>query len=199
MLIIRLLNRLIQSQLIDKSSNKISVQVTGKKIIKFADLFASGVLKGLFENISDEPVNIVNAKVIAEEKGIKVDVITSSENSHYANSITVVIEQDGAKKLVTGTVLDDSLRIVSIDGFNLEFKPEGNLLFYNNNDTPGILSKVSSVLAENKINIAGLTLGRTGLGEEAITIISCDQEIDNNTLDQVAELKFVSNVRVVRL
>ena len=190
---------LIQSQLIDKSSNKISVQVTGKKIIKFADLFASGVLKGLFENISDEPVNIVNAKVIAEEKGIKVDVITSSENSHYANSITVVIEQDGAKKLVTGTVLDDSLRIVSIDGFNLEFKPEGNLLFYNNNDTPGILSKVSSVLAENKINIAGLTLGRTGLGEEAITIISCDQEIDNNTLEQVAELKFVSNVRVVRL
>ncbi len=190
---------LIQSQLIDKSSNKITVQVTGKKIVKYSDLFVSSALKGLLENISDEPINIVNANVIAEEKGIKVEVVTSSENTYYANSITVEIENNGIKKLVTGTVLDESLRIVRIDGFNLEFKPEGNLLFYNNIDTPGILSKVSSVLSTNNINIAGLTLGRTGLGEEAITIISCDQEIDNITLEKVSELEFVSNVKVVRL
>ena len=106
--------------------------------------------------------------------------ITSSENSYYANSITVSIELNNSKKVVTGTVLDESLRIVRIDGFNLEFKPEGNLLIYNNLDKPGVLSKVSSVLSSNNINIAGLTLGRTGLGKEAITVISCDEEIDNN-------------------
>lgn len=190
---------LIQSQLIEKSSNKITVQVNGKKIIKYSDLFVAGVLKGLLENISEEPVNIVNSKVIADEKGIKVDVITSSENSYYANSITVSIELNNSKKVVTGTVLDESLRIVRIDGFNLEFKPEGNLLIYNNLDKPGVLSKVSSVLSSNNINIAGLTLGRTGLGKEAITVISCDEDIDNKTIESVAKLQFVENVMVVRL
>ena len=108
-----------------------------------------------------------------------MDEIISTENKDYLNLIeTKIVTNSGGWKF-SGTVFgSNELRIVEINNYPVEFKPEGNILIYRNIDKPGMLASVSRELSLSNINIASLSLGRKSEGDYALTIVNIDSQIN---------------------
>jgi D-3-phosphoglycerate dehydrogenase len=116
------------------------------------------------------------------------------------NLLSVEFLSEKERKSFAGTVFgSNEIRIVKIDNYFLEVKPEGNLLFYSNIDKPGMLAAVGQVLSDAKINIAGLSLGRLEAGKEALSVMNVDSQIDEKVLRQVSMINGVTNVYSVRV
>jgi D-3-phosphoglycerate dehydrogenase len=132
--------------------------------------------------------------------GIKINETKSDENLNYINLLSVEFISEKEKRFFAGTVFgSNEIRIVKMDDYLLEVKPEGNLLLYLNIDKPGMIAAVGKILSEAEINIAGLSLGRLEAGKEALTVINVDNQIEENTLTQISQIEGVKNVYSVHL
>lgn len=151
-----------------------------KSMLTFAIV---GVLK---ESLGDK-INYVNAQFIADEKGILTDTTIVPE-SGYKNKITVKITTDQGITSVSGTVFNEAeQRIVNINGFKTDFKPKGKMIIFKNSDVPGVIAKISAILAEEKINIADFRLGRDDHGF-ALAVVLVDEKVSKETLNKLNEL-----------
>lgn len=188
------------AQLMKGQLRKLSVVTRGDFLVHSSELFSAAVLKGVLSRLMSEPVNLINAPVIAKELGVALVEEKESEHEVYTHLLTVEYETSDEKRRLSGTVFGHSrLKVVRIDDFHLEMTPEGILLFYKNIDRPGMLATVGSILAQAGINIAGLSLGRDQPGQRALTIINVDQEIPLPVIKQLETIDGVFDVRVVRL
>jgi D-3-phosphoglycerate dehydrogenase len=88
-------------------------------------------------------------------------------------------------------------RLVGLDEFRFEVRPEGHLLFYRNEDRPGVVAAVSARLADAGVNIAGLALGREKPGGTALTVMTTDDPLTPEVLASVATIEGVRDVRAV--
>ncbi len=174
----------------------IEVSVSGLLLKDSFAALGSAVLKGLFEKTLFESVNYLNASPIARERGIDLEFRTQENHPTYSHVLKVSYTTDKETKYFSGTVFgNEDIRIVEMDGFFVEMRPEGNLLFYSNIDKPGMLASVSNLLAKADINIARLSLGRYGAGKEALTIISTDNTLSDAILKEISTLAGVTEVR----
>ena len=171
------------AQLAKDKPKQLKVSLSGDLLAKSEGLISIAVLKGYLSRLINDPVNLINASFMAKEYGLAYSEIVSTEKSDYANQVTVTLTSEAEQHSISGTVFGaNDFRIVHIDKFKMEIKPEGNMLFYSNTDKPGMLASVGKVLSEANINIAGLSLGRLGEGLEALTIVSVDGAIDKSTV-----------------
>ena len=92
-----------------------------------------------------------------------------------------------------------TIRLVMMDGFRFELNPEGYLLIYTNVDKPGMLASVGSILAAHNVNIAGVSLGRSALGANALTLMNIDSDVPSKAMQELVQVAGVSDVIVVRL
>jgi D-3-phosphoglycerate dehydrogenase len=156
----------------------------------------AAVLKSILEKIMFEPVNYLNAPVIAKEKGVTLELRNEDAHPTYAHVLSVHYRTEKESKSFSGTMFGVAdIRIVGMDGFFVDVKPEGHLLFYSNIDRPGMVASVTSVLAKARINIARLSLGRYGEGKEALTVVATDNPISDAVLKEISTLEGVSDVR----
>ncbi len=164
------------SQLNKEHLKNLNINLSGQFLHTYSEILSKSFLKGFLSKKIAEPVNLVNAKLFSEERGIILNEIKSNENENYKNLITVEFIGEVSRRLITGTVFGkEEIRIEKIDAYRVELRPEGNMLFYRNIDKPGMLSSVVRMLSDEHINIAGLSLGRQENGREALTIISTDE------------------------
>ncbi|MGA9294144.1 MAG: phosphoglycerate dehydrogenase [Ignavibacteriaceae bacterium] len=190
----------LHAQLIQGQLKKIDINYSGQLLHSSTTLLSTAVLKGFLSKMLSEGVNLINAPFLAKEMGIVINETKSGANSTYTNLMTVEFTSDKEKRSFAGTVIgNNELRIVNIDNYLLELKPEGNLLFYSNIDRPGILATVSKILAEENINIAGLSLGRNEIGKEALTVINVDSEIDKKSIEAISAIGGVNKVFAVKV
>lgn len=190
----------LQSQLLRNQLLKINITYCGEMLRSSSSILTSSLLKGFLKGRRTETINIVNALLFAREMGI--DIVEKSTVSHgvYKNLITAECCTDEGSKLIAGTVFgNNEIRIVQIDEYHLELKPEGNLIFYANFDKPGMLASVSKVLSDSNINIGGLSLGRIEAGKYALTIINIDNEHNSDVINQISAINGVENVCAVRM
>ena len=158
------------------------------------------MLKGLLTPILAENVNYVNAPVLAKERGIKVTESKSSTSDHYSNLLQVEVRTDKKQSRVAGTVISrEDTRIVTIDSFNVEAVPDGYLLLISNNDVPGIVGQIGTLLGNNKVNIAGMTLGRDVPGGHAKTLLKIDSAITDDLMRQIKQAKNILDAKLIRL
>ena len=119
------------------------------------------MLKGYLRNYSDEAVNLINARYLADFRGLKVKEVISKDSKTYSDLMRIKIQGKSNFKDFAATQFGDGdYRIVEIDGFGIELSLEGIVVLYKNIDKPGMLAAVSSAMAERNINIAALSLGR---------------------------------------
>lgn len=112
------------------------------------ELMTAAVLKGALSRLILEPVNLINAPVIAREMGLAVDEQRESDNPSYTHLLTVRYETQKESRRFAGTVFGSAhTRIVRIDDFHFEVNPDGYLLFCANIDRPGMLASVGATLA----------------------------------------------------
>jgi D-3-phosphoglycerate dehydrogenase / 2-oxoglutarate reductase len=190
----------LHAQLIKGQLKQININYSGELLHSSTALLSTAVLKGFLSRKVTEVVNLINAPYLAKGMGIVVNETKSGANSNYTNLMTVEFVTEKEKHSLAGTVFgNNEIRIVYVDEFHLELKPEGFMLFYSNIDKPGVLATVGKILAEANINIAGLSLGRNGIGKEALTVINVDSEIDSKSAEAISAIKGVHNVYAVKL
>ena len=183
------------SQVRRGSLKKITIVCNGEVISDSLKILSTALLKGFLSEELDEPVNFINANVLAEELGIVLQEIISSDRKEYPNLIHASIETDSSKWQFAGTVFNNNEpRIVALNNYPVEFKPEGNILIYKNIDKPGMLASVSGELASSNINIANLSLGRVVEGDTAITVINLDSSISEELKKSISLIEGIEEV-----
>jgi D-3-phosphoglycerate dehydrogenase len=156
------------------------------------------VLKGLLETVTDR-VNMVNAPVIARERGIKVVESKASRTDDYASTIRTRV-RGCVDRLIVGAVFHGTQpRIVRIDDFMLEAIPEGPTLFLTNHDRPGVVGMVGTILGEASINIARMQLALVPERGEAAMLVNIDQVPGADVLERLRSLPNMIAVQLVEL
>lgn len=190
----------VASQVTDGQLRGVTIGCYGETARRYAEVLSVAALRGLLSRWSDEPVNLINAPVIARDLGLRVEEQRHSEPADFTNLVEVAVETDAGRRSVRGTVLGrDDVRLVGLDRFRFEAKPEGHLLLYQNVDRPGMLATVGGILAEAGINIASLALGRERPGETALTVICVDDPVPADVVERVRGIEGVADVRVVQV
>lgn len=147
----------------------------------------AGVLKPMLEG-----VNIVNAPVIARERGIAIVETTREDAEAYDSIVRLRITSESQTRSVSGTVFGGAPRIVEIKGVEMEASFAPHMLYTTNEDKPGYIGALGKTLGEAGVNIATFNLGRAGPGEGAIALIAVDDPITDETLEKVRALPHVT-------
>ncbi|MBI2822894.1 MAG: phosphoglycerate dehydrogenase [Acidobacteria bacterium] len=161
---------------------------------------SSCILKGLFQAMGIEGVNMINALHEARERRILITETSSSRERGLKNLISVQLRNETQMEWVEGALLHrGNLRLVSVDGIGLD-SPLGNfLLFVRNQDQPGVIGQVGTMLGNNGINIASFTLGRHEARGEAIGVVNTDSAVSPELLRKIQALAAVQYAATVRL
>jgi D-3-phosphoglycerate dehydrogenase len=157
-------------------------------------------IKGFLNPILLETVNFVNAPVIAKERGIEVKETKSSDEGDYQSMIALRLKAKGKESYFAGTLFSKKdPRIVYIDNFKVEIVPEGELLFLYNNDKPGVIGNIGTLLGKNNINIARMHFGRESQGGMAISVVSIDTHASPEVINQIRKLPNILSVKQITL
>jgi D-3-phosphoglycerate dehydrogenase len=161
------------------------------------DMLASAVLVGLFRTMLSGGVTAVNAKAVAAERGIEVIESTSSRLRNFTSLLSVKLHTSEGERWVEGTIFEHGgPRLVLVDGVPVEAPLSGTQIILTNNDQPGVIGAVGTVLGKHGINIANFALGRSDEG--ALGVVSVD-EADKVTPTVLAELWAIPAVRSASL
>ena len=177
----------MQGQLSGGDVERITVEFRGEVASHTTSPLTSAVLKGIMESFgSAGSVNFVNAPVLAQERGIGIDELRSSEPEDYTSLISVIFQYGERRRVVSGTLFGKrDPRIVRFDDYVLDAVPEGHMLFYLNDDVPGIIGRIGTLLGTHDVNIAQLSLGRDAQGASALTVFNLDSRISDELLAQI--------------
>jgi len=178
-------------------SIKIITQGDIKDYIDSLATFATvGVLK---ESLADQ-INYVNAEYVAKDRGIDIKKDSRSAVSGFKNLLTVKLTTNNGNTIkISGTVLDETIqRIIEIDEHTLDLEPKGKLILFKNNDEPGVIGSVGSIIAKHNINISDFRLGRNN-SKEALAVIKVDEDITKELLDELSKLPACISVRTAIL
>ncbi len=187
------------AQIIEGKILKIRINHYGELLSESNGLISSSVTKGFLLKRQIESVNLINASFFAREAGVVVEEIYLVSHPDYTNYLSVEFISEKETATSGGAVLGNSaLRIVSVNNYRIEFAPQGDLLVYTNDDRPGRLASVSNLLAENNINVGGVSLGRTRVGEEALTIICMDGEPGKGLIGRISQINGLKRVFPVK-
>ncbi|MBS3808695.1 MAG: phosphoglycerate dehydrogenase [Desulfobacterales bacterium] len=147
----------------------------------------TAVLCGMLEPLVLDDVNAVNAPYLAKEKGIKVLESSSGDAQEFINLITVTVKTEKETNVVSGTLFGKSdPRIVRINDFRLEMRPEGYLTLIQNMDIPGEIGSIGTILGDSKINIARMTVGQEEPeGERNIVFLRTDTPLTKDVLQRL--------------
>ncbi len=158
------------------------------------------ILKGILTPMVGENVNYVNASLIAAERGVKVVEAKASRMEEFADLLSVEIQSGGTTLTLQGTLsARREPRIVKIDHYFVEVTLEGYLLVIKNQDKPGLIGQLGTLLGKSKINIAGMSNGRDRPGGTAITLVSIDNSVPPHVLGQVKKLQHVLDAKSITL
>jgi D-3-phosphoglycerate dehydrogenase len=145
-------------------------------------------------------VTLVNARSVAAERGLEVLESTSSARVAFSNLMVLRLKTSDSDVSVAGTLFGrNHLRLVDVDGVEVDAIPQGHLLLIKNDDTPGVVGHLGTLLGERAINIARMTVGRKPGSGRAVMLIEVDQEIAPDSLAAVRHVPGVREARALRL
>ncbi len=153
--------------------------------------------KGVLSPVLTE-VNYVNAPFLIKQRGISVTETKSDSLADFANLMSVTVITDKGETIIAGTTFGKKdIRIVRINQLHLNATPEGYILLIYNRDQPGMIGLIGTILGEHDINIADMTVGRSVIGEFALTLINVDSLVPRNVINTIAaqdKIDFVKQV-----
>jgi D-3-phosphoglycerate dehydrogenase len=145
-------------------------------------------------------VNYVNAPLIAKDRGVEVKVSKSSGTTEYTSLITIKVKAGGKDSAVYGTLNSKKEpRIVQVDNFPMETVPDGDMLVLMNNDKPGVIGGIGTLLGQNGINIARMQFGRETQGGRAMSVVSVDSAVPEDVMEKIKKLPNVLSVKQIRI
>ncbi len=160
----------------------------------------AAIIGGLLNQISEEHVNVVNAEIIAERRGLQLKQVTSPSHELYANLVTVRLGSGDQQTAVSGTIAHDGAHIVSIDGYWVDVPPsEGYVLLCENEDRPGMIGTVGTLMGEFGVNISYMNVGRHEKSGVALMVLALDDPLTAEQLDSVRAVEGIQAARLAQL
>jgi len=159
------------------------------------------VLKGALGVVVDEPVSFVNAPQIAASRGLQVSETTSSASLDYRNLVTLRGRLDGRDFHVAGTLFGrrDASRIVGIQDHAVDVRPTGHFIVVTNNDAPGMIGRVGTIVGEAGINISDMDVGISDALSSALMVITCDAEVPASVVEAIRATTGVIDAKAIDL
>ncbi|MBM4269763.1 MAG: phosphoglycerate dehydrogenase [Deltaproteobacteria bacterium] len=179
----------------------VEIEYRGDVVERGSKTVTAAVLRGLLVPILGDDLNYVSAPVIARERGISVRETVSAQPSDFRNRIGVSVRfASEARHEVAGAVFGGRiLRLVKINDFFLEAVPDGYILMLHNRDVPGVVGQVGTLLGRNRVNIAGLELGREKIGGRAVSLFHVDEPVPDSALAELRQMPEVLSAALIRL
>ncbi|MDA0720607.1 MAG: phosphoglycerate dehydrogenase [Proteobacteria bacterium] len=151
----------------------------------------AGIMKA-----TNPDVNMVSAPVIAKERGVKISTTKQDQSGAFEGYIKVTVVTESRERSIAGTVFNDGKpRFIQIKGINIDAEVGENMVYTTNNDVPGIIGVLGSILGANNVNIANFTLGRAEAKGEAIALLYLDEPLPAKA---IAELEGTGKFKQVK-
>src|SRR6056297_427626 len=167
----------IATQLLDERISSIEVHYEGDIAEEDVELVTASAQKGVFQPLEWQ-VNAVNAPQIAEERGVEVTESKTRQTEDFQSLVRVTVAGDDESISVEGTLFaDEDPRIVRVDDYRIDAIPHGHMLVARNEDAPGVIGFIGTVLGDHGVNIAGMFNAREAIGGEALTVYNVDNDV----------------------
>ncbi len=188
------------AQLIEGNIKSIAIEYSGEVTKYNLKILTIAAVKGVLYPALGDTINYVNAVPLAKERGIEVIEKTTTIKSDYPNLISVTVQTDKEKRNVFGTIsINKQARIVMVDKFEVEIVPEKNILVYKNEDRPGVIGRIGTVLGANNINIASFALGRHKEEKVALGIVTVDNEVSQDVVTSIKNMEGILDIKYIIL
>lgn len=155
------------------------------------------LMKGLLAPLLAD-VNMINAPLIASERGIKVREAKTSDAGEYHTRVVLTVTTESQTRSISGTLFNEEPRIISIKGIHIDARLGPNMLYITNSDKPGFIGALGTLLGDAGINIATFNLGRSEQGGDAIALIEIDEEPSKDVIARIRNLDHVIQVVPMR-
>ncbi len=156
-----------------------------------------GVIAGILRKANPD-VNMVSAPVIAKERGVHVSTTKQDRSGTFEGYVKVTIVTDKRERSVAGTVFSDGKpRFIQIKGINIDAEIGEHMVYTTNEDVPGIIGKLGTIMGENDVNIANFTLGRDNRAGEAIAILYVDDAVPEAVLQKLRDTGLFRQVKAL--
>ncbi len=153
----------------------------------------TGLLRPQLEN-----VNMVNAPILARERGVEVAEVKHDRDSDYQTQITITVTTERRTRSISGTLFGGKhSRLVNIKGIEIEAEFAPHMLYITNQDKPGFIGRLGALLGDAGVNIATFHLGRDKPGGEAIALVAVDQALDAALVERIAALQGVTQAKAL--
>ena len=191
------------AQLAAGRTHAVGIRYYGPLVSARAEMLASAVVAGVLQPLLSSGVTIVNARSVAVQRGIEIVETRSSRPRDFTNLLSVKLHTSEGERWVEGTVFEPGIpRLVSVDGVEIEAPLEGTLIVVTNNDQPGVIGEIGTILGRHGINIANFALGRGPAG--AVGLVKIDEPTTDDgslrrALEEIRAAKAVRGAALVRV
>ena len=189
---------------LNKAGNVKSAVVSyrGEAASKKTKLITNAFACGLLEEDMDDAVNIVNAEVMARERGIEITETSSKETSDFFTVIQATVTTDQGELTASGTIFGKKfLRLVRLGQFTIDAYLDGQMLIYRHRDVPGLIGYIGGICGEHQVNIAHMALGRLQdcPGGDSVAILNLDNIPTSAVIEEIKKHPEVTGVDLVKL
>ena len=192
----------LQGQLAEGALSAVEMIYAGQLAEEDARLLTPAFLMGLLQPILDEPVNLVNAALVAQSRGIRVVESRSRDTEDYVSLITSRVTAARGERLIAGSLFGRSEpRIVRMDHYRVDFVPSGFMLVSMHIDKPGMIGRVGMLLGQHQINIAAMHVGREQEkpGGPSVMVLALDNAVPPDVLDELRKVDGITSATLVEL
>ncbi len=183
-----------------KRIDEIGIRYYGDLALLDCKPISNYILKAILKPVLSESINEVSARSSAKERGIQVIESTSSRPRSYSNLISIQLRSSEGTDWIEGAILHQGASwLVSLDGIPVETPLGNTILFIRNDDKPGVIGSVGTILGESQINIASFVLGRSGERPYAVGVVNTDNPIPEPVLSRIRAIPAVRSAQVVLL
>jgi D-3-phosphoglycerate dehydrogenase len=191
---------LLHAQIAHGAIRKATLIYKGELAAKKTRLLTAAFTAGLLEYRLSQGVNLVNAEMLARERGIEIAESSNPKKGDFAALLHAEVETEQGTTVAAGTLFGDQyVRLVQLGPYRMEGYLDGVLLVFTHRDVPGMIGFIGTIFGEHSVNIAQMTVGRQTPGGEAIGILNLDSPPPEAALNAVKAHPQISNVTVVKL
>ncbi|MFO1006477.1 MAG: phosphoglycerate dehydrogenase [Planctomycetaceae bacterium] len=178
------------------------IQLRGEAAAKPVKLLSNAFTTGLMEVALDSGVNIVNAEVVAKDRGLNIATSTEAKAGAFSTLVTATIVTDDGELSASGTMFGtEFLRLVKLDNYQMDAYLDGLMFVYRHRDVPGLIGAIGTALGKHNINISCMALGReqSAPGGKSIAILNLDNEPSAAVIAEIQAHPDVTGVQLVKL
>jgi D-3-phosphoglycerate dehydrogenase len=184
-------------QLTETSIAAVDIIYEGSAAALNTRALSQAALCGLLKPALSE-VNMVNAPLIAKERGIRVSEVRRDQEGAYEGYIKLAVTTPEMQRSIAGTVFSDGRpRMIQVKDINMEAEFAPHMLYVTNEDKPGFIGRLGSLLGNAQVNIANFNLGRSARGADAIALVQVDEAVPAPVLQEIRTLPWVKQARAL--